>query len=284
MKRYYSYAGVNICIEGSNQWMYKKEGNLSFFRKEKLEDFHHFIFEVVDCLREPVGTIIAHEPNFIEYKQENSILRYVGAVSNGWEKAYMCVKHIGKNHYVSIKESSLDSVIPVHTVYEVLQSEKLMAEKNTVIMHASYIEYKGQAILFTAPSGTGKSTQAELWKNLRGARILNGDRCAIQLRKDGFYVCGVPFAGSSNICENVTLPLKTIVCLSQAPKTSIERISGFKGFRSLYEGCGILTWDKKHVEFVTDFIQKLLLEIPVYHLACTPDESAVIALEEKIRE
>ena len=97
-------------------------------------------------------------------------------------------------------------------------------------------------------------------------------------------MCGVPFAGSSNICENVTLPLKTIVCLSQATSTSIEKLDGFRGFRSLYEGCGVLSWDKKHVEFVSDFIQKLLENVPVYHLACTPDESAVIALEKMIRE
>ena len=247
MKRYYSYAGVNICIEGKDEWMYKDDKGLSSFRVDHLEDCDTFTFEVVDVLEKPQGRMIAHESNIIEYKENEIIECYIGPISNGWENAYMCVKHMGKNHFVSITESSLGDFIPVHTVYEVLQSEKLMADSNAILMHASYIEYQGKAILFTAPSGTGKSTQADLWEKLRGARILNGDRCAVQLREDGFYVCGVPFAGSSNICENVTLPLKTIVCLSQAPQTTITPIKGFMAFRSVYEGCGILPWDKKHV-------------------------------------
>lgn len=282
MERYYSYAGVNICIQGPDDYMYKNDRMLAAFRVEHLDDPDIFRFEVVEKLQEASGTLIAHEASFMEYDDHGHIIRYIGSVGRGWANAYMRVENIGKEHYVTIKKSSLGSVIPVHTVYHVLQSERLMAKQNAVIVHASYIECDGKAILFTAPSGTGKSTQADLWKTLRGARILNGDRAAVQDREGIIYACGVPFAGSSNICENVTLPLAAIVYLGQAEHTAIRSLKGFEAFRSIYEGCGIRPWDKEHVEFVSDFIQKLMEQVPVFKLECTSDESAVIALEEAL--
>ena len=46
--------------------------------------------------------------------------------------------------------------------------EHLLATQRAVILHSAYIDYKGKAILFSAPSGTGKSTQAELWMDESG--------------------------------------------------------------------------------------------------------------------
>ena len=284
MKRYYCYAGVNICIEGKDEWMYEDDRMLSSFRVDNAIDTDNFYFKVVDDLKEAEGTLIAHDGGFLEYENGEKRIKYIGSVNHSYENAYMRISNAGKNHYVSIKKSSLKDKIPTHVIYSAIESERLLMNNNAIIMHASYIEYNGKAILFTAPSGTGKSTQAELWKNLRGANILNGDRVAVRNVDGTLYACGVPFAGSSNICVNKTLPLCAIVTLSQAPVTTIEKVDGFPAFLSLYEGSGILTWDKKHVEFVCDFLQNLISCIPVYKLACTPDESAVIALEKMIRE
>ena len=137
----------------------------------------------------------------------------------------------------------------------------------------------GKAILFTAPSETGKSTQADLWHRLRGAAIHNGDRSAVRWQDGRAYACGVPFAGSSQICENVTLPLAAIVYLRQAPETTIRRLRGAESFRCLWEGCSVNTWDRADVDRISETVLQVLTAVPVFELACTPDESAILALE-----
>ena len=140
------------------------------------------------------------------------------------------------------------------------------------------------AIIFTAPSGVGKSTQADLWHQYRGAEIINGDRAAIRAGESGYEVWGVPFSGSSKFCKNVRLPLKTIVCLSQAEKTSICLLNSITSFRLLWEGCGFYGAATERMSNCCDTILDLISKVPVFSLACTPDESAVIALENAMNQ
>ena len=95
-------------------------------------------------------------------------------------------------------------------------------------------------------------------------------------------VRGVPFSGSSGICENVTLPLQAIVCLSQARETTIAPLTGIRAFRNIWEGCSVNLWNSVDVANATQTLLEIIRQVPVYQLSCTPDESAVLALEEKI--
>lgn len=147
-----------------------------------------------------------------------------------------------------------------------------------LIFHASYIVTGGRAILFTAPSQTGKSTQAELWRKFRGARVVNGDKAGVTLRGRPM-AHGVPFSGTSGICENVSAPLAAIVVLSQAPDNTIRRLGPSQAAAAL---CPNLFADQAVSEEWALALQGLLdlvASVPVYALACTPDERAVEALE-----
>lgn len=159
---------------------------------------------------------------------------------------------------------------------------QLLLPFHTLIFHASYIGYKGNGILFTAPSGTGKSTQAELWRVHRGAQIINGDKAGVRL--NGLPMAhGLPFSGTSQICKNVSLPLCAIVVLSQAPINSVRRLGPSEAVASL---CPNLFADMTIPE-EWNLALKLLLDlistVPVYALACTPDVHAVEALEQAMK-
>ena len=154
---------------------------------------------------------------------------------------------------------------------------------DSLLMHASYIEADGEAILFTAPCGTGKSTQAELWRKHTGATVINGDKAGVSYIDGKFYACGVPFCGTSGICENKTLPLKAIVELGQSNQNTVTRLTGIGGLQAVLSN----TYIDMHTPGVpvkcVELINRILSSVNVYHLDCTPDEKAVEILKSALK-
>ena len=276
MKKYYRFAGIDLEINVPEFWMYENDQYLAPFRVDSVEDPHIFRLEPVAELLPPVGECLANTGALRVYADGT---RYVGSVERGWGHAYAQVICHGREHQVLLKNSQFSGSLGVHTVLNILGVEHLIAMAGGFVFHCSYIQVGGKAMLFTAPSGTGKSTQAELWNRLRGAPIHNGDRSAVCWQDGQAYACGIPFAGSSQICENVTLPLGAIVYLRQAPTTRIRRLRGAECFRSLWEGCSVNIWDRADVDRISETVTQVLSSVPVFELACTPDESAILALE-----
>lgn len=151
-------------------------------------------------------------------------------------------------------------------------------------LHSAAIEVDGKAVVFMAPSGTGKSTQARLWHELRGARELNGDKTALFCKEGQAMAGGLPFCGTSGICVNYEMPVRAIVVLSQAKENSIRRLTGVKALRALLENCFGHKSVQECTEKMIQIAAEILQQIPVYELACTPDEWAVKILEEELRK
>lgn len=303
MKKYYKFAGIELEISIPEQWMYQEERSLEPFKvnEEEIQNPHYFYFEIVDELTPPDEKNekeIAVFPNYRVYVSKNldgntdkknpiqtlipqppTRTRYIGSVQEGWNNAYIRAVHRGKNHHVQLKSSEFTSNIGVKTVLNSMEAEHLVVEAGGFILHASYIEWNGKAILFTAPSETGKSTQAELWRKHRDARIINGDRAVIRMVGGKAYAAGIPFAGSSVYCENATLPIAAIVYLKQAQTTTIQPMKGINAFQKIFEGVTVNNWNKEDLNKVIDLVGNVIRQVPVYELSCTPDESAIIALE-----
>lgn len=277
--RYYSFAGVDVCISCPADLMFTEERRLAPFRVESQTDAHVFRFERVPELPEPGLPLASNGDSMLVYSDGKAQVRYLGNIRDTWDTAYLRAEHRGKEHRVLLKASSFAREMGVTPVLNALAAEHLVLDAGGVVLHASYIVHNGKAILFTAPSGTGKSTQADLWKKLRDAEIINGDRAVIRMADGEALACGLPFAGSSEYCENVTAPLAAIVYLAQAPQTAISRLTGFRAFRRVWEGCSVNTWDRADVEKATKIVEQVIGQVPVYYLPCTPDESAVAALE-----
>ena len=283
MEKYYCFAGVEISVCIPDKWMYENDRQLAPFRVTQVEKPERFIFEPVEALSAPTGRLEVLLPGVRVYREDEGYVRYIGSVENGWEHGYIRVSCGDKEHHVQVRVNDRIPYIGAKTVLNALMGEHLVAEHHGFVFHCSYIDYEGKAILFTAPSGTGKSTQAELWREYRGADIINGDRAAV-CRNGGLFAQGIPFSGSSAYCVNRTLPLTAIVYLSQAPSTGIRKLRGMEAFSRIWEGVSVNAWDRRDVERVSDVVLQVATEIPVYHLACTPDESAVNALEDALRK
>ena len=111
-----------------------------------------------------------------------------------------------------------------------------MLEYDTYLMHCSAVAVDGNAYLFTAPSGTGKSTHTRLWREYfkDQAVMVNDDKPLIQATKEDIYVCGTPWSGKHNINTNVKVPIRGICVLRQGKENKIERISAVDAFAELY--------------------------------------------------
>lgn len=159
-----------------------------------------------------------------------------------------------------------------------------MSNKDTLLMHASAVEYNGKGIVFTASSGVGKTTQAELWAKYRNARILNGDKVFLKQEADGIYAWGSPWKGSSPYACNRSAKLKAIVVLEQAEENSIYKLNVFESMKYFVPHIFFPCWDERCEQAVLTFLDRVLEETEVYLFKCRPDETAVKLLEARLEE
>ena len=102
-----------------------------------------------------------------------------------------------------------------------------MPDYDTVLFHGSAIAVDGAAYLFTAKSGTGKSTHTRLWRELLGDRamMVNDDKPLIRIGADGATVYGTPWDGKHHLSANIAVPLQAICILERAEENRIREIT-----------------------------------------------------------
>lgn len=152
--------------------------------------------------------------------------------------------------------------------------ETVLLRKNAFLLHSSVVMLDGKAVLFFGPSGIGKSTQAQLWQEHLGAQILNGDRCVVMQKPDGFYGGGSPLAGNSGIYRQEHAPIAAIFLLEQADHCRVTKM-GISALAPILEQTLLNSWDRDFMDRLMQLYQQLLAQIPVYKLSCTPDKAAV---------
>lgn len=146
-----------------------------------------------------------------------------------------------------------------------------------LVIHASSVMMDGRAYLFSAPSGTGKSTHTRLWLAQFGERaaILNDDKPALR-RVDGrWYAYGTPWSGKHDISINTRVPLAGICVLRRGEINRIERYNGPAAVHALLEQ----TTRARNPEFMGKMLvllDKLLTEIPVWRMECNMAPDAAI--------
>lgn len=139
-----------------------------------------------------------------------------------------------------------------------------------LVIHSSAIQYHNQGIIFSAPSGTGKSTHTRLWKKYFDASIINDDTPVIIPNNDEILVCGTPWSGSTSLFLNVSVPLKAIVVLSQYPTNEIKKIGIADIIAELMPRCMFPYHNKKLMNKAIMNFEKIISSISVYQLKCTP--------------
>ena len=149
-------------------------------------------------------------------------------------------------------------------------------------MHSSLIKWKQFGLMFLGPSGIGKTTQAERWRDYRGSLIINGDMGYVQETQDGFTAWGTPWHGSSPYCLNASVPVKALVVLKQAPENRLRELTGFEKVSEIAGSVFYPTWLENGMELCTDTLNHLLTDLPVYRLDNRADRESVEILAKEL--
>ena len=151
-----------------------------------------------------------------------------------------------------------------------------MPMQNTLLFHGSVVAVDGQAYLFTAKSGTGKSTHTRLWREYFGDRavMINDDKPLLQIREDGIYAYGTPWDGKHRLSTNMSAPLSGICILRRGADNSICRISAEDAYPMLVQQC-YRPMDKVALGHTMCLLDRIKETVPCYELYCNMSEKAV---------
>lgn len=169
-------------------------------------------------------------------------------------------------------------------VWNLVHMERLLLNVGALVLHCSYLMYQGKAILFSAPSGTGKTTQAKLWEKLYPAEVINGDKAILQKRNGVWHACGYVFHGSADECRNESHPIEAIVVVRQSPEDRIEPMGPMQRLQALYSETTVNVWNRVAVDRTLDLIGDLAASVEVVRQHCTMRDEACRTLHRYLTE
>ena len=141
-------------------------------------------------------------------------------------------------------------------------------------LHASAVVLDGEAYLFSAPSGMGKSTHTALWlRSFEGSYILNDDKPVIFPENEGVTVWGTPFAGKTDLQVNRGVPLRAVCFLKQGNENSITRIDSERAIALTLNN----TYRPKNAEemnLLLDMIEKVVERADIFQMSCRNEFAA----------
>ncbi len=162
-----------------------------------------------------------------------------------------------------------------------LTPEYLLLPYGRFFLHASGVCFDGEAVIFTAPSGGGKSTQAALWEATFGAEIINGDKVILSSDTTRPVAYGSPIAGSSGIYKNMQAPIRAIVSLQKATPdagNTVRRLDARHAFMTLYSQAVKRREDEAFNRTLLPLVAAVAESVPVLELTCKPEPSAALSL------
>lgn len=156
-----------------------------------------------------------------------------------------------------------------------------LVDYGVILFHGSAIEMDGRAYIFTAKSGTGKSTHTRLWRKVYGDRVkmINDDKPLIGIEDGKITVYGTPWQGKHDLGDNRSVPLAAISVLERSEKNFIEAMPHGEAFTKLLVQIYRIN-DAEKMKKILALADKLVSGVGVYRLGCNMnDEAAVVAYE-----
>ena len=172
-----------------------------------------------------------------------------------------------------------DEYLETLAVYRKIAGE--MLDRDTLLMHGSTIAVDGEGYLFTAKSGTGKSTHTRFWREAFGDRamMVNDDKPLLRIGAEETRVFGTPWDGKHHLSTNTSVPLKAICILERGEENEICRVEPGQVLPLLLQQCH-RPRDPRSLAKVLGLLDQMTKNVKFYRLRCNLDpRAATIAFE-----
>lgn len=146
---------------------------------------------------------------------------------------------------------------------------------DTIVFHGSVVAVDGQAYLFTAKSGTGKSTHTRLWREMLGERavMVNDDKPFLEIKPEGVTAWGSPWMGKHRLGANIGVPLKAICILERGEENRISPISAQEALPMLMQQSQRPQKAQSYPKYL-ELIDKLAGKVAFYRMTCNMNPQA----------
>lgn len=292
--------GITISFNGLNDYLIRRISpfNENYYTNNKYYDMEISIM-LADRISQPKGEVIVKdttmwlkktgiEEGYYIYIQDSNNGNIITLLESDINWTNVKIECIESDFIVS---ETIGSSIPTkwHYYYTFqmagLAFRNRLIKKEGIQIHSSAIEYENKGLIFSAPSGTGKSTHTKLWKKMYGSKvtIINDDRPAIRFIEGKPMLCGSPWSGSNELYKNRIVPLQGIVMIEQSQINKIEKLPVTEVLQLLMPRCFMPYYDKGMMNEAMNTLERLIRDVPVYILKCRPDIEAVELVEKCLK-
>ena len=154
---------------------------------------------------------------------------------------------------------------------------EFLFDRDTLLLHGSAVALDGRGYLFTARSGTGKSTHTRLWREVFGSRavMINDDKPFVTLNEQGVTIFGSPWSGKHGLDSNIAVPLAGICLLERGGEDCIRSISPEEALPMLRKQAYCPLNGEKEGEF-NSLVEFLAEKVSLWGMECTKNRTAAI--------
>lgn len=236
-------------------------------------------YEVEDVIPDHEIKVVYESPITL---RENSLYRVFSKNVYGI-KSMMVYSEDYKHIEIIIDEKAFSDLETAEYIYSGMVFLEIAELHGLLPLHSSAISYNEEAILFSAPSGTGKSTHARLWKDYLKDQVdwINDDKPLIKLEDGKIFIYGGPFSGHYVQNQNKKYPLKAIVFLDQGSTDEVKLLNEKEALQhmitNILRPTSEAIWDK-----MLEVIEEVIKRIPMYHLDATMTLDAVTSIKKAI--
>ena len=239
-----------------------------------------FTIEIADI---PAEIRCIHEANrtfFTNYLSDRTPMFSIEASAEDLEKMQQKMDLLA-DHEGTPRIQHSPAFLENTAIHELLAEN--LAVYDILLMHGSALAMDGEACIFTAPSGTGKSTHARLWREVFKNHVImiNDDKPLLKITDGGTFVYGTPWDGKHHLSSNCSAPLKAVIQLTRSPVNHIEPLDKASGFIVLMEQIYLPVIPENKAR-ITGLMRKLLNTVSFYHLGCNMEPDAAICAWNKI--